>query len=272
MAATKRSFGQAGDATSLGHYENPGYYWRSYAGRKHDVAFYVDLCRNHGRVLEYGIGNGRIALPVARAGTSVSGIDLSRPMLEDLRTRLQREPRRVRQRLIAHWGDMRKIRLHERFPLVIAPFNAMLHLYSLREITAFLQRVREHLSDGAQFVFDVSVPDPGDLSRDPGESLRGRPVRDVETGERLTYRESFAYDSLRQILVTTAEFSSQSRRRHFVVPLTQRQFFPAELEALLHYAGFAEITFEPDFGVRTRGRSIDSLVVRCRLKSDGAGG
>lgn len=271
MAATKHNFGRAGDASSLGHYQNPVYYWRSYARRKHDVAFYLKLARAYDRVLEYGIGNGRVALPLARAGKFVSGIDLSRPMLDDLRARLEREPRRVRERVTAHWGDMRKVRLRQRFPLVIAPFNALLHLYTLAEITAFLERVREHLSPDGQFVFDVSVPDPGDLSRDPGESFRGPAVRDVETGERLSYRESFSYDPLRQILVTTAEFSSQGRRRHFVVPLTQRQFFPAELEALLHYAGFADVVFEPDFGAAPGAGGIDSLVVRCQLKSTGVG-
>ena len=63
-----------------------------YKNRIDDVQFYVDLARKRGGpVLEYGIGNGRIALPVApRHGVRVVGIDQSREMLADLGARASR--------------------------------------------------------------------------------------------------------------------------------------------------------------------------------------
>src|SRR5580704_925536 len=96
------------DAGSRAHYEDASYYASLYRNRIDDVQFYVDVARKHGgTVLEYGIGNGRIALPVGRHGVSVVGIDHSRPMLADLRARLSREPEAVRARVTAHYGDMR---------------------------------------------------------------------------------------------------------------------------------------------------------------------
>lgn len=215
-------------------------------------------------MLEYGIGNGRIALPLARRGVCVTGIDLSGPMLRDLEARLAREPGDVRARVSVHHGDMRRVRLGRRFPLVLAPFNVILHLYSLAEIEAFLARVREHLSDDGEFVLDVSVPAPEDLSGESGRRYKGPAVRDPETRELLRYSELFAYDAVRQILTVVAEFRGKGRQ-YWRVPLTQRQFFPAELEALLHYNGFGDIRFEPDFAPGTRAADVDSLAIRCRL-------
>lgn len=216
-------------------------------------------------MLEYGIGNGRIALPLARQGVRVTGIELSVPMVRDLEARLAREPANVRARVEAHHGDMRRVRLGRRFPLVIAPFNVMLHLYSLREVEAFLTRVREHLSEAGEFVLDVSAPAPEDLSGESGRRYKGPPVRDPVTREPLRYSELFSYDAGHQILTVVAEFRGKGRQ-YWRVPLTQRQFFPAELEALLHYNGFADIRFEPDFAAASQGSDVDSLAVRCRLR------
>jgi len=257
------SIGRAGDAASLAHYENPAYYQRAYSKRRHDVAYYVALGRMVGDVLEYGVGNGRIALPLARQGVRVTGVDLSRPMLNDLEARLAREPARVRERVHAHHADMRRLRLGRRFPLVIAPFNVILHLYSRAEIEAFLARVHEHLDADAEFVLDVSVPAPEDLTGESGRRYKGPAVRDPESGEPLRYSESFAYDQVRQILTVVAEFRGKGRQ-YWRVPLTQRQFFPAELEALLHYNGFHDIRFEPDFTAKSKQGDVDSLAIRCR--------
>jgi hypothetical protein len=197
---------------------------------------------------------------------NVTGIDLSRPMLLDLEARASREPRRVRDRIQARLGDMTKVRLGRRFSLVIAPFNTFLHLYRLEEVELFLARVSEHLATDAEFVFDVSVPQPEDLSRDPVRSYRAPSVRHPETGERLSYHERFQYEPDGQLLIVWSEFTDAKGQPVWRVPLTHRQYFPAELEALLWYNGFSEIQQVPDFG-RTLAAGLDSLVFRCRVGS-----
>src|SRR5947207_13109730 len=76
------------EAGARAHYEDATYYASLYRKRIDDVAFYAGLAvKGGGPVLEYGIGNGRIALPIARHGVEVAGIDLSRPMRDDLAER-----------------------------------------------------------------------------------------------------------------------------------------------------------------------------------------
>jgi SAM-dependent methyltransferase len=259
-----KSLGRAGDAGATEHYADPLYYTKTYGDRTHDVDYYVKVARRaKGPVLEYGVGNGRVALPIARAGVHITGIDLSRPMLDSFEAQLATAPKQLRSRVTLHHGDMRELALEERFPLVIAPFNCMLHLYERRDMEAFLARVRAHLAPGGRFVFDFSVPHGEDLSRDPEKSYGAPRIRHPTTGELTRYAERFEYDRLRQLLLIRMDFMPEGKSKAWTVPLTHRQYFPREMEALLHYNGFTEIFFTADFTDEPADQHVDSLVVNC---------
>jgi len=260
-----RELGVAGDLGAQAHYADPEYYSRTYRDRRHDVDYYVQLARRSGGpVLEYGVGNGRVALHIARAGVHLEGIDLSRAMLQDFEERLATEPKAVRSRVQLHHGDMRTLLLGRRFKLAIAPFNAVLHLYDRRDVQGFLSTVREHLEPDGQLVFDFSIPEPADLARDPDREYPAPDLVDSTTGLRVKYSERFEYDPLRQLLLVRMRFSAPDPSPPMEVPLTHRQFFPRELEALLHYNGFEEILFTADFTNQPADRNVDSIVVHCR--------
>ena len=156
---------------------------------------------------------------------------------------------------------MRTVKLRRRFPLVIAPFNTVLHLYERPDVEAFLARVREHLAPGGRLVFDFSLPVPADLALDPNRSFSAPSFRHPTSGERVRYRERFEYHPLRQLLVIWMDMTPLRGGEGVSVPLSHRQFFPREMEALLHYNGFSEIRFSADFSEREPGPETDSLVV-----------
>ena len=262
------------EAGSRAHYEDPAYYTKTYKKRADDVAFYVGLAEKHavgkkgrGSVLEYGAGNGRIALPVARAGFSVAGLDLSRPMLDDFEASLRAEPPAVRRRVTLRHADMRDARLGRRFYLVICPFNAFLHLYTRTDVERFLARVRDHLAPGGVFALDVSIPNPHELVRDPNRayvcpafSLSGDRRHDP-------LHRALRLRPARQILFVTMEFEPEGRPKDaWVAPLAHRQFYPQELEALLHYNGFAIEDAWGDYqgGKLDRYSEIMALTARAR--------
>jgi SAM-dependent methyltransferase len=226
-------------AGSCAHYEDPAYYDKTYARRSDDVAFYVELATaTRGSVLEYGCGSGRVTLPIARAGKAITGIDMSAPMLAKLKTALADEPKATQKLVTLKQGDMRAAKLHRKHALVICPFNAFLHLYTREDVEHFLARVKSHLAPGGRFVFDVSIPDPEELSRKPERLCRTPPFVYPGLG-RVRYGERFDYEPLRQVLFISMEFEPESGAAAFMTPLAHRQFFPRELEALLHYNGFA---------------------------------
>ncbi|NUP12340.1 MAG: class I SAM-dependent methyltransferase [Polyangiaceae bacterium] len=247
-------------AGTAAHYEDPVYYDRTYARRSEDVAFYVARAEElvasksaRGKraakpatILEYGCGSGRITIPMARAGAHVLGVDQSAPMLDKLGDRLATESADVQARVRKRQGDMRALKVAERFDLVICPFNTFLHLYERTDVEQFLARVREHLAPAGDFVFDVSMPDPEELSRKPERMYRTRPFVYPGVG-RVRYGEYFDYDGLRQILFVSSEFEPVDGGDRFMRPLTHRQFYPQELEALLHYNGFEIVEWVGDF-------------------------
>jgi SAM-dependent methyltransferase len=265
------------EAGSRAHYEDPAYYTKTYKKRTDDVAFYVGLAQKYARragrpggVLEYGAGNGRIALPVARAGFSVTALDLSRPMLDDFTAHLAKEPADVRRRVVLRHADMRLARLGRRFDLVTCPFNAFLHLYTRKDVEQFLARVKDHLSPRGAFALDVSVPNAHEMVRDPNRAYLCPRFRYPSTGDMIRYTERFDYDQARQILFVTMEFSPEGRSKDaWVTPLAHRQFYPQELEALLHYNGFDVEEAWGDYvgGKLDRYSEIMAFVARARRRS-----
>jgi SAM-dependent methyltransferase len=258
------------EAGTSAHYEDPAYYTKTYESRVEDVRFYVDLAETAGTALEYGCGNGRITLPAARAGASIAGVDLSAPMLADLRRQLRAEPEEVRARVTLRRGDMRAIRLGARFPLVICPFNAFLHLYERQDVERFLARAKEHLAPKGQLVFDVSIPEPEELARDPSKAYatpRFRyPNPDGSAGPTVRYTEHFDYDKVRQVLFVAMDFAPTDGGEPWMTPLAHRQFYPRELEALLHYNGL-EITDQyGDFFRSPLATHSATMVVCCRKR------
>jgi SAM-dependent methyltransferase len=252
------------EAGSRAHYDDATYYTSIYKKRIDDVQFYVTLAAKNARdgaVLEYGVGNGRVALPIARHGIDVVGVDHSRAMLDDLRARLRAEPPEVRAHVKLRAGDMRSVKLRKRFPLVICPFNAALHLYVREDVERFLARVREHLAPGGLFVCDLSVPVFEDLLRDPSRAYRAPRFRHPTTGDLVRYVEHFDYDRVRQVLFVSMDFEPMGHpERAWSTPLAHRQFFPREWEALLHYNGFEVDKVEGDFHGGPLDRTSDVMV------------
>jgi SAM-dependent methyltransferase len=253
------------------HYEDARHYDHFYRRRKDDVRFYVETAvRLGGPVLELGVGTGRVALAIARAGIPVVGVDRMDPMLARAAERLEREPRAVRDRVELRRGDLLRVRLRRRFPLVISPFNVFMHLYTRPDMERALATVRSHLRPRGRFVFDVLMPEARDLARNPAKVYRGGGVTHPETGRRFRYSENFQYDPVRQVQLITMAFQAQDDPQDLAVtPLAHRQFFPAELEALLHYNGLAIEDRYGDFEGRPLTGDSESQVVIARARRGG---
>jgi ubiquinone/menaquinone biosynthesis C-methylase UbiE len=138
-----------------------------------DVPFYVGLAREaDGPVVELAVGNGRVAVPVARATEKrVVGIDSSPAMLELAR----RGADEAGVELDLRQGDMRDLALDEPAALVYCPFRALLHLPTWADRRRTFERVAEALQPGGRFAWNAFAFDHRVACRIDGE-LQDRPV------------------------------------------------------------------------------------------------
>jgi SAM-dependent methyltransferase len=195
------------------------------------------------------------------------------PMLERARERIARLPRRARERIELRRGSLERLRLRRRFPLVVAPFNVWMHLYTREQIERGFATVRHHLEPRGRFVFDVLLPDPVSMARNPAKRYRGGEVPHPRGDVKYRYSEYFSYDPMTQIETTIMDFEHPNQKSEsFCTPLTQRQIFPAELEALLHYNGFILESHTGDFQRQPITAATESQVLVARLRPTRGGG
>src|SRR5262252_3552305 len=107
---------------------------------------------NGGRALELGIGTGRIALPLARRGVEVHGIDMSRAMVARLRAKPGGDAIGVT------IGDFATTRVDGTFTLAYLVFNTIMNLTTQEAQVACFRNVAAHLAPGGCFVIEVHVP------------------------------------------------------------------------------------------------------------------
>jgi SAM-dependent methyltransferase len=203
--------------------------------------FYFKLCRETpGPVAELGVGDGRIAVEVARAGKPIIGVDASSEMLHRCRARAQAAG--VLGRLALIQADFRDFRLPEPAELITIPFHSIGHLVTLDDKLAALRHIHSQLAPGGRLVFDHFVFDL-ELARARHNlcTLRAEYVH-PETGRDTLLWVTTRYEPETQgirIVAWTDEIDG-------VGVLVRRQYRrlnfswlePAQARALLHEAGF----------------------------------
>jgi SAM-dependent methyltransferase len=175
-----------------------------------------------GRALEFAIGTGRVAVPLSERGVPVTGIESSRPMIEQLRTKVDEDTIPV----VA--GDMASAVAPGAFTLVYLVYNTISNLLTQSEQVACFRNAARHLTPGGRFVIELWVPELRRLP--PG---REATVWHSEPG----YIGLDTYDVLRQRVVSHHfHFGDGEDARLFRSP--HRYIWPAELDLMGRLAGF----------------------------------
>ena len=155
-------------------------------GRR-DIAFWQRIAASvEGWILELGCGTGRIALPVARQGAQIVGIDRSASMLARARTRVKRAKLQSRVQLIR--GDIRHLPFPDRsFRLVMAPYGILQSLLDEQLLSATLKDVRRVLTReglfGLELVADLPAWDEyaNRVTLRSNRGPHGKPIKLIET-------------------------------------------------------------------------------------------
>ncbi|MFJ2954338.1 class I SAM-dependent methyltransferase [Streptomyces sp. NPDC087270] len=175
-----------------------------------------------GAALEFAIGTGRVAVPLAARGVPVTGVELSAPMVRQLRTKADEAT------IPVVMGDMSTTVAPGEYTLVYLVFNTISNLLSQPEQVRCFRNAARHLAPGGRFVIELWVPELRKLP--PGQ---GAVICRSEPG----YFLLDTYDVLRQHVVSHHfRFDDTSQAELFRSP--HRYIWPAELDLMAQLAGF----------------------------------
>ncbi|MDQ1614425.1 MAG: hypothetical protein QOJ60_364 [Actinomycetota bacterium] len=175
-----------------------------------------------GRALELAIGTGRVAVPLAQRGVPVTGIELSAPMVDQLRTKVDE------QTIPVVMGDMASVQAPGEYTLVYLVFNTISNLQTQAEQVACFRNAARHLSAGGRFVIELWVPELRALP--PG---RQATVFHSEPG----YIGLDTYDVLAQRVVSH-HFHFDEGKKAQLYRSSHRYIWPGELDLMAQLAGF----------------------------------
>lgn len=219
-----------------------------------EVKFFAAHAR--GTVLELACGTGRVAIPLAQAGFSVTGIDYSEGMLETARQKSS----------AVEWvqGDIRDFHLDRPFSTVIFVFNALCHLLTIDDFEACMRCVRQHLAPDGRLIIDVFVPDLRILTRPADSIFLFNEYTDPDGSGSVMVMSSSRYEPDTQInrITTYHRFSNAPEKQG---SLNMRMYFPQELDALLKYNGFVIEHKYGDYEGGAFSAKSEQQVVMCRL-------
>jgi SAM-dependent methyltransferase len=175
-----------------------------------------------GRVLEFAIGTGRIAVPLAQRGVPVTGVELSQPMINQLRTKVDEST------IPVIVGDMATADAPGEYSLVYLVYNTISNLLTQNEQVECFRNAGRHLTQGGRFVIELWVPE----------------LRSLPPGQQATVFRSDsghvgvdAYDVLHQRVVSH-HFTFGDGKEAQVWRSQHRYIWPAELDLMGQLAGF----------------------------------
>jgi 2-polyprenyl-3-methyl-5-hydroxy-6-metoxy-1,4-benzoquinol methylase len=244
-------------------YEDAEFYDQEFANRGHEIPFFLKQAKSAGgAVLEVACGTGRITLPIARAGIEITGLDISRPMLERARHKAEAE------RLAVTWleQDCRQITADRTFSLIFSATNAMQHLHDLDSVNAFLTSAKQALRPGGTLILDVFNPNPAKLARTIATRYHHKTFMDATGGE-LRVEAASEYISATQTLGFTLFYLRKGELAR-TKKVNMRCFFPEELMALCSFNGLKVVHRYGDYGETPFTSNSAKQILVCRTASE----
>jgi SAM-dependent methyltransferase len=192
-------------------------------GDEEAAAAFLAECARGCRALEFAIGTGRIALPLAAKGIQVDGIELSPHMVERLRAKPGG------QHISITIGDMSAATTSRQYGLVYLVYNTIFNLLTADDQVRCFANAARHLSADGQFVVETALPHAW-VSPDKPDYVRAEHV-----GTQAVLLDIARYDPVTQLLeenhvrLTTSGIT--------MVPIVCRLITPGEMDLMARIAG-----------------------------------
>lgn len=241
---------------NLSKYADPVEYDRLNESYKIDLNYMKNyLGERKETIIELACGTGRLAIPLAKLGHTVYGVDIDEGMLA------LAEKKAAAEGVTLHLSvqDCTKLALPIKTNFMYMTGNAFQHFLTNESQDALFASVKKHLNKGGEFVFNTRNPILAELSVvDTYEETYER------NGETIRVHSVETYEPMTQILTCTSKYTSPTRKYEDSIKL--RYTYPLELQRLLAQHGFEVIALYGSWKKAEFTASSVSMVVHARLK------
>lgn len=238
-----------------------------------DIPFYLEQASRFGSpILELACGTGRVTIPLAKAGFSVYGLDLSQEMLAVFEKKLSELPQDAAEKITIQQGEMTDFSFETTFKLILIPFHSFQALSTDQEARKCLENIYKHLNDDGALILNVAR-----FNDEFIESWQ----EGLETQESATFLEDgewmTRYTILQELdrknrLITFDNLyrvsGSETEAEEYQDRLRVRYYEEKELRKLLEEAGFA-IKEKMGWYDGSPPEDGDEFIFVCRKNLDG---
>lgn len=228
------------------------YYDSEHHDKDEDLPLYSEVADEAGgSVLIIGSGTGRLMLHLAAEGHDVHGIEMESAMLDRARLKRDASPG-LADRVTFHFADALdpKLKIDEKFSLVIIPYNTFMHFLTLETQLTLLKRAKSWLAEGGMIVIDLPNAGEAYSSLDSEAIILERTFLEHETGHLVMQQSVSRLDRTEQNMEISwiyDEINGDGVVQRTIVPVTVHYFFLSEITLLLQAAGFSVDTVYGDF-------------------------
>jgi ubiquinone/menaquinone biosynthesis C-methylase UbiE len=224
-----------------------------------NVFFQERIKETKGKVLEIGVGTGRLFINALNQGADIYGMDISPHMLNVLYKKLSKvqHGRISLQNMIDFKSDFK-------FDLIIAPFRVIMHLIDKNDQIRALNNVCRHLNRNGHFIFDAFVPDPNLLINGLQNHIDFE--GEYEPGKKIKRIVTTKPDLINQVIQVTFrlewEEDNAMKYEEWCVPL--RFFFRYELEHLIERSEFGKYKIYGDYQGNELNQKSREFILICQ--------
>jgi SAM-dependent methyltransferase len=212
-----------------------------------------------GKILEIGVGTGRLFVTALNQGADIYGLDISKSMLNVLLKKLpeDKHKRISLQNIIDFKSDFK-------FDLIIAPFRVIMHLLEKDEQIRAINNVYEHLENNGKFIFDAFIPDLNQLLNGINNYVDFE--GEYEPGKKIKRIVSTRPDLINQLINIRfhLEWDEDNELKHEEWRVPLRFYFRYELEHLIERSRFERYKILGDYQGNVLNQKSKEFIIICQ--------
>ncbi|MFL2664946.1 MAG: class I SAM-dependent DNA methyltransferase [Dehalococcoidia bacterium] len=238
-----------------------------YSSSEHEEEnFYTAISKKvEGKILEIGVGTGRIAIRLAEIGKIVIGIDSSQEMIEKAKEKIS--AKNLSEKITLIISNMLSFNLNEKFDLIIIPANTLLLCNDEAEQTRVLINCQKHLTKNGKLIFNVYYPDNEMINENNKEAFMFNTI-DINDGGRYILYSKNDFNINKQTNNSTQFIEKISIDGNVLfrkeLKVKTRYLYPEDIIKLCENSNLSVKKISRDFLDLPVDQSADNIIVEAR--------